>query len=135
MIATWNESLQLDEVNFDLTQMSRMWHLVENNIGSRSWATIEQMSLLRYGNDPVRATWMTNTVRWLVQVILGYQHTFGPAVPMPIAIPPLAPEGLTPVQIAEANAAREAARLHNTGVDNDQITVATAIGNTIGKIA
>ena len=91
-----------------------MWHLVENESGSRSWAVVEWMSLSRYTNDPVGATWTTNVVRWLVQVVLGYQHAFGPTTPVPVAIPPPAPEGSTPAQIAEAEAAREVARLHNT---------------------
>ncbi|KAF8643219.1 hypothetical protein AX14_009593 [Amanita brunnescens Koide BX004] len=50
-------------------------------------------------------------------------------------IPPPAPEGSTPAQITAAENAREAARLHNTTVDNDRISAATAIGTTIGEIA
>ncbi|KAF8659252.1 hypothetical protein AX14_007630 [Amanita brunnescens Koide BX004] len=52
-----------------------------------------------------------------------------------MAIPPPAPEGSTPAQIAEAEGARDAARLHNNTIDTDRITTATAIGNTIGEIA
>ena len=50
-------------------------------------------------------------------------------------LPPVAPEGSTAAQIAAAENARDAARLHNTTVDNDRITAATAIGTTIGEIA
>ena len=96
---------------------------------------MERMSLSKYANDLVGATWTTNAARWLIQVIIGYQHAFGPTAPTPIAIPPPAPEGSTPVQTAEAKNAQEAARLHNNTVDMDQITAATAIGNTIGEIA
>ncbi|KAF8671904.1 hypothetical protein AX14_005634 [Amanita brunnescens Koide BX004] len=134
MIATWNESLR-QEIRFDLTHLNRMWHLVENDSGSGTWETVQRMSLSRYANDPVGATWTTNAARWLVQAIVGYQHTFGPTAPQPIEIPPPAPEGLTPAQITAAENAREAARLHNTTVDNNRLTAATAIGTTIGEIA
>ena len=134
MIATWNESLQQTEVNFDLTHVNRMWHLVENESGSGSWETIQWMSLSRYTNDPVGATWTTNAARWLIQAIVGYQHAFGPTAPQPMEIPPPAPEGATPTQVTAAENAREVARLHNVTVDNDRITAATAIGTTIGEI-
>ena len=135
MIATWNESLRQERVNFDLTHFNRMWHLVENESGSGSWEVVQRMLLSRYANDPVGATWMTNAARWLIQVIIGYQHAFGPTAPQPMVIPPPAPEGLTPAQIAEAENARDAVRLHNNTVDTDRIMAATAIGNTIGEIA
>ena len=135
MIATWNESLRQEGVNFDLTHVNQMWHLVENESGSRSWETIQWMSLSRYANDPVGATWTTNAARWLIQAIVGYQHAFGPTAPQPMEIPPPAAEGSTPTQIAAAENAREAARLHNTTVDNNRITTATAIGTMIGEIA
>ena len=134
MIATWNESLR-QEVRFDLTHLSQMWHLVENDSGSGSWETVQRMSLSRYTNDPVGATWTTNAARWLIQVIVGYQHTFGPAAAQPMEIPPPAPEGSTATQISTAENTREAARLHNTTVNNDRIAAAMAIGTTIGEIA
>ena len=134
MIATWNESLQ-QEIKFDLTHLNRMWHLVENDLGSGSWEVVQQMSLSRYANDPVGATWMTNATQWLIQAIIGYQHAFGPTAPQPMEIPPPAPEGATPAQITAAENVREAARLHNVTVDNDRITAAAAIGTMIGEIA
>ena len=135
MIATWNESLQKEGVNFDLTHLNRMWHLVENGSGSGSWETVQRMSLSRYANGTVGATWTTNAARWLIQAIVGYQHVFGLTAPQLMEIPPPAPEGATPAQITAAENAREAARLHNVTVDNDRITAATAIGTTIGEIA
>ncbi|KAF8670115.1 hypothetical protein AX14_005943 [Amanita brunnescens Koide BX004] len=117
MIATWNESLR-QETRFDLTHLSRMWHLVENDLGSGTWETVQRMSLSRYANDP----WDINT-----RLDLPLLN--------PWKFPPPAPEGSTPVQITTAENAREAAGLHNTTIDNDRITAATAIGTTIGEIA
>ena len=93
------------------------------------------MSLSRYANDLVGMTWTTNAARWLIQAIVGYQHAFGPTAPLPMELPPPAPEGSTAAQITAAENAREAARLHNTTVDNDRIMAATAIGTMIGEIA
>ena len=112
-----------------------MWHLVENESGSGSWEIVQQMLLSRYANDLVGAMWTTNATRWLIQAIVGYQHTFGPTVPQPMEIPLPAPEGSTPAQIATAENARDAARLHNNTIDNNRITTVTAIGTTIGEIA
>ena len=100
MIATWNELLQQEGVNFNLTHFNQMWDLVENELGSGSWTVVEQISLSRYANDLVGATWTTNAVRWLIQAVLGYQHAFGPAAPTPVLIPPPAPATLyTPPRV------------------------------------
>ncbi|KAF8702665.1 hypothetical protein AX14_014355 [Amanita brunnescens Koide BX004] len=135
MIASWNELLRADDVNFDLTQCRRIWHMVEHETGSGSWTTVLRMSLSRQANDPVGATWTTNAARWLVQALVGYQDTFGPTAPQPMAVPPSAPEGSTPAQIAAADEARAAATLHNLTIDNNRLSAANAIGTTIGEIA
>ncbi|KAF8676769.1 hypothetical protein AX14_004823 [Amanita brunnescens Koide BX004] len=122
-VCSWDPELRNEEVKFEFTREGvRLYHL-------------QRMSLSRYANDPVGATWTTNAARWLIQAIVGYQHAFGPTAPQPMELPPVAPEGSTAAQIATAENARDAARLHNATVDNDRITAATAIGTTIGEIA
>ena len=86
MIASWSELLQVNEVSFDITQVNRMWHMTKNELGVGLWSTVQRMSLSRYANDPVGATWTASAARWLIQALVGYQHAFGPTAPQPMEI-------------------------------------------------